>query len=387
VANNHRPFSGPARGQAAVRKLDTREIGLAEALQIENDLVRAQTLISLTPNLAAELIPQAHAEIAKILDADLRSEALIAIAPRLPPTEIGRAVSIAIKIPAGFARANAIAALAPLFHKDLERPDRLLLQKVLLRGTFEIPGKSAKLYVLEAFVPRFAEYVFHYVFEMQQNHGLSDDDLALTFKSFAEYLKYNKNIVNLNTVEELEEIIKDPEYRNNVDSENNEDILSTPQYSFESIGPNLGTTEEDEGDVQRRKQEKQQLWEAVLEAENVPASEREVLIAKFSIEIARATRPKWDGHLQLGGELATLSAPLFLKRVHAEDIGPDGTVRTEIIRAIDPKLMQAVVLYISHRRSRGKDLGDAAGLTFILSKPSRAKPKSPRNRPRGHKIK
>jgi hypothetical protein len=101
----------------------------------------------------------------------------------------------------------------------------------------------------------------------------------------------------------------------------------------------------------------------------IPPESRSGLIAKFRIEIARTMRPKWAGRLKRGGELATISAPLFLRHVHAEDIAQDGTVHKETIRAIDPELMDAVESYIS-KRKKSKDLGDAEGLIFVLSRPS-----------------
>ncbi len=104
----------------------------------------------------------------------------------------------------------------------------------------------------------------------------------------------------------------------------------------------------------------------------VAPNARDKLVAKFQLETARSTRPRWKGRLERGGELATLSAPGFLKRVHAEDIAPDGTVENEIIRAIDPDLMKAVEVYLSRRRASGMDLGDAEGLRFVLSRPARA---------------
>jgi hypothetical protein len=111
-------------------------------------------------------------------------------------------------------------------------------------------------------------------------------------------------------------------------------------------------------------------WHDTLEFEGVPVELRESLIAKFRTEIARAVRPRWHGRLERGGELATLTAPMFLKRVHGADISTDGTVHNETIRAIDPDLMKAVEVYISQRSKRGVGLGDAEGLTFVLSRPS-----------------
>jgi hypothetical protein len=108
---------------------------------------------------------------------------------------------------------------------------------------------------------------------------------------------------------------------------------------------------------------------AALIASGVSKAARSTITAKFRVEIARATRPKWRDRLLRGGELATLTAPSFLKRVHAEEIGHDGTIHNEVIRAIDSELMQAVELYISKRRKRNRDLGDAEGLKFILTRP------------------
>lgn len=109
-----------------------------------------------------------------------------------------------------------------------------------------------------------------------------------------------------------------------------------------------------------------------FDIKNVPEGQRAALAEKINKEIARLTRPKWRGRLLRGGELATLSAPSFLRRVHAEDIAPDGSVRTEIIRAIDPELMQAVEMYISKRKLRKQDRGDAEGLKFVLKRPRAA---------------
>lgn len=105
---------------------------------------------------------------------------------------------------------------------------------------------------------------------------------------------------------------------------------------------------------------------AFLDSVGIPEAERPEVVARIRIEIARVLRPKWLGRLERGGELATLSAPQFLMRVHAEDIGPDGTVDADTIRAIDPELMRAVDGYISQRIHRNQDLGDAKPLNFAL---------------------
>ncbi len=111
----------------------------------------------------------------------------------------------------------------------------------------------------------------------------------------------------------------------------------------------------------------------------VPEEVREGLVRKFEIEVARVTRPKWVGRLERGGKLATLNAPLFLKRVYADYIDVDGSISTEIIRTIDPQLMRAVESYISKRRQNNADLGDAEGLIFVLTRPSKGTPGNAKN--------
>ncbi len=137
---------------------------------------------------------------------------------------------------------------------------------------------------------------------------------------------------------------------------------------------------EDEGSLpttERERENFKNLLKAYLAAAGVPESERGIVFQKLEIEIARIVRPKWSGRLERGGALATLSAPLFLKRVHADYIGRDGTVENETIRAIDPDLMRAVESYVSNRKSRPDgDMGDAKDLQFILAQPSKSIPRS-----------
>ena len=111
----------------------------------------------------------------------------------------------------------------------------------------------------------------------------------------------------------------------------------------------------------------------LLDIYNVAESKRPALKAKIHIEIARVTRLLWAEH-GTSGVLATLSAPLFLKNVHADDIAPDGSVQTKTIRAIDPALLRAIAVYISMRKARRRDLGDAAGLHFVFHHPSKRLP-------------
>jgi hypothetical protein len=110
---------------------------------------------------------------------------------------------------------------------------------------------------------------------------------------------------------------------------------------------------------------------AVLAEEGVATESRPQLVAEFRRMVARAkgVRPSWLGRKERGGELAALTAPLFLKRVYADEIAPDGTVQKELIRTLDPPLMDAIETYISSRTRRGRDLGDASGLVFVTSRP------------------
>jgi len=128
------------------------------------------------------------------------------------------------------------------------------------------------------------------------------------------------------------------------------------------------------GYVSLQDQERDSALYRLLDVYGVPESERPALKEKIHIEISRVTRPLWVGRLERGGVLATLSAPSFLKQVHAEEIAPDGSVQSKIIRAIDPALMRAVAVYITIRKTRRLDLGDAAGLRFVLFRPSKRLP-------------
>ncbi len=90
---------------------------------------------------------------------------------------------------------------------------------------------------------------------------------------------------------------------------------------------------------------------------------------------AAVARPLWDDRAQYPA-LANLSAPEFLKRVWADQIGADGTIEKELVRQNDRSLMGKVDNYISTRHRRGQDAGDAKGLRFIARKTRpKAKPR------------
>lgn len=85
-------------------------------------------------------------------------------------------------------------------------------------------------------------------------------------------------------------------------------------------------------------------------------------MAKARANVAK--RPKWDERGKYA-ELKDLSAAKFLKRVYADVIASDGSVKKQTIRDIDSKLMVAVEVYVHTRKSRGQDAGDAEGLRLI----------------------
>ncbi len=159
--------------------------------------------------------------------------------------------------------------------------------------------------------------------------------------------------------------------------EEDKDSENLTSFSFSLSPDTIGVPKSDVWErvgrlLPTKKEKRIKILIAYFDASEVPESERPALIKKFEIEIARATRPKWRERFKRGGELAELSAPLFLRRVHAEEIAPDGTVENETIRAIDPDLMRAVDSYASNRRSRPDgDMGDAAGLQFSLVHPAK----------------
>jgi hypothetical protein len=151
------------------------------------------------------------------------------------------------------------------------------------------------------------------------------------------------------------------------------DILDVLEFS---TAPVEVIVETEEGQLQREKDDQDRNLTAYFESQNVPKSEWPILAQKLKIEIARVTRPKWIGRLERGGKLATVSAPLFLKHVHADFIAKDGTVENEVIRAIDPDLMRAVESYVANRKARmASDMGDAENLKFVLLHPGKGSPK------------
>jgi hypothetical protein len=80
--------------------------------------------------------------------------------------------------------------------------------------------------------------------------------------------------------------------------------------------------------------------------------------------VAAAARPKWDERHKYD-ELRQLSSPAFLKRVYADVIAKDGSIEKQLIRDTDARLMASVETYMSNRKAREQDAGDAKGLRLI----------------------
>jgi tetratricopeptide (TPR) repeat protein len=115
----------------------------------------------------------------------------------------------------------------------------------------------------------------------------------------------------------------------------------------------------------------------ILERQDVLVSARPEIIENFwrEVKLAKArANPKWVNRKK-HPLLARLTAPEFLKTVHA-DIIENGIVNKEQIRAIDGPLMTAVEGYISQREGRDSGLGYAADLTFVASRPPTNKRKT-----------
>jgi hypothetical protein len=75
-------------------------------------------------------------------------------------------------------------------------------------------------------------------------------------------------------------------------------------------------------------------------------------------------RPLWDDRAKYP-ELAFLPAPEFLKRVWADQIGPNGEVDKSLIRQIDRPLIKTVEAYVANRQRRNRDPGQVKGLQLL----------------------
>lgn len=138
--------------------------------------------------------------------------------------------------------------------------------------------------------------------------------------------------------------------------------------------------DQEEGDVQDPRSD--EILDLYLASVTVPTAKRAEVAREIRKVIARSfDRPKWLGRQERGGKLAILTAPLFLKQVYFDQIGEDGTISKDVIRDLDADLMGAVETYISQRKRRGLDLGDAGGLVFTAERPATAAKSRRRARP------
>ena len=96
------------------------------------------------------------------------------------------------------------------------------------------------------------------------------------------------------------------------------------------------------------------------------------IVRDVELFVRRAARPTWAERFDFP-ELRRLSAPAFLKKVHAEEISPEGHVSKEVIRHTDPALLLAVNSYLSQRARRSAGPGDFAGMTFVTHRKPRSK--------------
>ena len=106
-----------------------------------------------------------------------------------------------------------------------------------------------------------------------------------------------------------------------------------------------------------------------LKAKKIPsamwpetAAEIERLIVKKLV--AAEKRPRWDDRAKYP-ELQFLPAPEFLRRVWADQIGPNGEVDKTLIRQIDRPLIKTVEAYVSNRQRRNRDRGQVKGLQLL----------------------
>ena len=198
-------------------------------------------------------------------------------------------------------------------------------------------------------------------------HLLSQMEFALSRKQFDEVTVIIEELRGeiLDTIMPLDPIDKRNRIENNTHS-----ILDTflgiigelkPLHNPVTIGvPDISGTK-DEGLLNEPLRSLLNSWGVPEHLHKETAADFE----RFAKARAKAAlRPKWDERGKYA-ELKDLSSPAFLKRVYADEIATDGSIRKEAVRKIDPKLIAAVETYISAREARRQDMGDAAGLCLI----------------------
>jgi hypothetical protein len=96
-------------------------------------------------------------------------------------------------------------------------------------------------------------------------------------------------------------------------------------------------------------------------------------LAAIERDVENADRARWKppkGKKDPFLHLRDLTAPLFIKQVWGDKIRK-GRIFRELIAEYDKDLLQAYDVYVSARRSRGVDLGDAIGLTLVSTRKPR----------------
>ena len=96
---------------------------------------------------------------------------------------------------------------------------------------------------------------------------------------------------------------------------------------------------------------------AIANCERIAAKAR--LKAKAEIAAKGITRPKWA---KRSGELRKLSAPKFMRTVYPDAFKNGKLIDEDLVRVSDWRLVQAVQQYVSKRKARNIDAGDAAGI-------------------------
>jgi hypothetical protein len=99
-------------------------------------------------------------------------------------------------------------------------------------------------------------------------------------------------------------------------------------------------------------------------------------IAAIERDVENADRATWKppkGKPDPFPDVRDLTAPLFIKSVWRDKI-KNGRIFRETIGGHDKDLLQAYDVYVSARRTRGVDLGDAKGLTLVSARKPKKTP-------------
>jgi hypothetical protein len=229
--------------------------------------------------------------------------------------------------PAGTAQQENLMRLAQLVHQKLEQ-----IPPGDLDGAVKLRFSSDEFRV-------FADIDSYYIFEMcnaiaKQNPRFAGVSIACLFE------KTNES-----------------EWM----SDNSSHLLPLVRKAISQLVSKIDKSPNPAGDVS-------EPLAAYLQEMNVPRKKwREA-----ALELARVVlrfgapddRPRWDDRAKYP-ELAFLPAPEFLKRVWADQIGPNGEVDKTLIRQIDRPLIKTVEAYVSNRQRRNRDPGQVKGLQLL----------------------